>query len=87
MTEREKNWEIFGVLQERRERCEKARQGLKNRDAEIMITGESINFYLSDVLSEDENKAILEIVDSLLMSEIAMADLRVPKIKERLREE
>lgn len=87
MTQREVDFEILGSLLDKKQRCEEARKKLKDREAELMLTGEGYEFYVSDILSEDENRAIVEIIDSLIMSEIHLSDLRIPQIRARLERE
>ena len=46
-----------------------------------------INAYpvLFDILSEDEHKAIVEIIDSLILAEITRSELSAYKIEQRLK--
>lgn len=87
MTDREINWVLLGSMVETKRQCEEARRKMKDKEAELMLVGEGYEFYVSDLLSEDENRAITLIIDSLIMAEISVADLRIPQIKAKLERE
>lgn len=85
MTERDVNWETHGLLKRCIKHYEDARKKIADKDFDIKLVSDDFELNLSDIISDDEHSAIVEIIDSLIYAEIARNELSLHRIEERLR--
>ena len=87
MTERDVNWETLGFLKRCIKHYEDARKKIADKDFDIKLVSDEFELNLSDIISDDEHNAIVEIIDSLIYAEIARNKLSAHQIEKRLRGE
>ena len=79
--------EMLGTCQRCREHYEKVRKEIEyvNFNFDIIIKTEDIEFDMGDVLSEDEQKALITLMDSLIFGEINRLKTQETKLWEELK--
>ena len=85
MTDREQNWETLGMLKRCIKHYTEARKKIYDKEVDLIVKNEEFELNLYDILSENEHKAIVEIIDSLILAEITRNELSAYKIEQRLK--
>ncbi len=85
MTDREQDWETLGMLNRCIKHYTEARKKIYDKEVDLIVKNEEFELDLYDILREEEHKAIVEIIDSLILAEITRCKLSAYEIEQRLK--